>query len=334
MKVFDLMSREYEQLSDFISNKMRMSHIYQPAMLIELLKREGSASSREIAKALLSHDVSQIEYYESIAKNMVGRVLTNNRGITSREKNQYSLNGFEKLDDKERSQLIELCESKISEYLEKRIDPWSHRKKSSGYISGTIRYRILSRAKYRCELCGISAEHKALQVDHIVPRNKEGTDDESNLQSLCYSCNAMKQDRDDTDFRHVKASYENREQGCLFCEIPQKQVIAENELAYALRDSFPVTELHTLIIPKRHVDDFFLVYQPERNAIQQLLEECRQEILESDQTVTGFNVGNNIGEDGGQTIMHCHTHLIPRRKGDVSEPEGGIRGVIPEKQKY
>ncbi len=119
-----------------------------------------------------------------------------------------------------------------------------------------------------------------------------------------------------------------------FCEIPQERVIAENELAYAILDAFPVTDQHTLVVPKRHLDDFFSLYQPERNAIQQLLEERRQAILESDSNVTGFNVGNNIGEDGGQTIMHCHTHLIARRKGDMSDARGGVRGVIPGKQKY
>ena len=328
------MSKSYEELSDFILNQMSMSHIYQPVMLIELLCREGSASSSQIAKALLSRDVSQVEYYERITKNMVGRVLTKNRGITSRDKNQYSLIGFAGLTDEEKTQLIELCESSIQNYLETHKDPWSHRRKSSGYISGTIRYRVLSRAKRRCELCGISADHKALEVDHIVPRNKGGSDDESNLQSLCYSCNAMKRDTDDTDFRQVLESYAYRKSGCLFCEIPADRVVAENELAYAILDAFPVTEQHTLVIPKRHVEDFFSLYQPERNAIQQLLDERRQAILDSDTTVTGFNVGNNIGEDGGQTIMHCHTHLIPRRKGDMSDARGGVRGVIPDKQKY
>ena len=328
------MSDSFDRLSDFIRNQMRMSHIYQPVMLIELLCREGSASSRQIAKALLSRDDSQVEYYEHITKNMVGKVLTKSRGITSRDKNQYSLIGFDRLTDEEKAQLIELCESSIEEFLEKREDPWNHRRKSSGYISGTVRYQVLSRAKFRCELCGISAEHKALEVDHILPRNKGGSDDESNLQSLCYSCNAMKRDTDDTDFRQIKESYAYRQSGCLFCEIPQERVVAENELAYAILDAFPVTEQHTLVIPKRHVADYFLLYQPERNAIQQLLNERRKVILDSDAIVTGFNVGNNIGEDGGQTIMHCHTHLIPRRKGDTSDARGGVRGVIPEKQKY
>ena len=110
--------------------------------------------------------------------------------------------------------------------------------------------------------------------------------------------------------------------------------MAENELAYAILDAYPVTDQHTLVIPKRHVEDCFRLYQPESNAMQQLLEVRRDAIMASDSTVTGFNVGNNVGEDGGQTIKHCHTHLIPRRAGDMADPKGGVRGVIPEKRKY
>ena len=87
----DGMTKRFEDLSDFILNQMRMSHIYQPAMLVELLQNSGRASVNDIAKALLSRDISQIEYYEQITKNMVGRVLTQNRGITDREGNTYSI---------------------------------------------------------------------------------------------------------------------------------------------------------------------------------------------------------------------------------------------------
>ena len=329
------MTEAFDKLSDFILNQMRMSHIYQPVMLIEILKKNGSASTNDIAKALLSYDISQVEYYEHITKNMVGKVLTKSRGVTSKDKNQYHLNEFENLDEEEIKKLIIYCEEKIENFIGKRGDKvWEHRKKSSGYISGTQRYEILKRAKFRCELCGISAEQKALEVDHIIPRNSGGTDDESNLQSLCYSCNAMKRDRDDTDFRGISSSYKDRESGCIFCEMPGERIIAENELAYAIYDAYPVTKLHTLIIPKRHVSDFFSLYQPEKNAMSNLLDLQRQSILNSDPEVTGFNVGNNVGEDAGQTIMHCHTHLIPRRHSDVEEPRGGVRGVIPDKQNY
>lgn len=313
---------------------MRMSHIYQPVMLKELLKRNGQASVQEIAQALLAQDKSQVEYYEYITKNMVGKVLTKSRGITHKEEDQYSLIGFDKLSSKEISDLIIYCENKLEDYLSGGKDPWNHRRKSSGYIKGTVRYRVLSRAKFRCELCGTSAEQKALEVDHIIPRNKGGSDDESNLQSLCYSCNSMKRDSDSTDFRGVIESYKIRAQDCVFCEISTSKVIAENELAFSILDEFPVTELHSLIIPKRHTFDYFSLYQPERNAINSLLEQRRAEIMAEDSSVTGFNVGYNVGETAGQTVMHCHAHLIPRRKGDVEEPSGGVRGVIAKKQKY
>ena len=146
------------------------------------------------------------------------------------------------------------------------------------------------------------------------------------------TCNAQKGNRDDTDFRNVLKSYEEREPGCRFCD--QERVIASNELCYAIRDGYPVTELHTLVIPKRHIAGFFELYQPEINAIHRLLRKMKEGILERDSTVTSFNIGVNSGEEAGQTINHCHFHLIPRRKGDVDDPTGGVRGVIPEKQNY
>ena len=120
----------------------------------------------------------------------------------------------------------------------------------------------------------------------------------------------------------------------IFCNDCADRVIAENELCFAIRDGFPVTELHTLIIPKRHVADYFDLYQPELNAIHQLITEQRQAILNADATVLGFNVGVNSGSVADQTIFHAHIHLMPRREGDVVDPRGGVRGVIPSKQSY
>jgi len=227
-------SRAYEQLSHFIIDEMQMSHIYQPVMLRELLRHKGTASVSDVAKALLAEDRAQIEYYEQIVKNMVGRVLNKNRGITEKDGESYRLKEFSKLSSTEIKDLIESCNAKIAEYLEKRSDPWSHRRKSAGYVPGTIRYEVLKRARYRCELCGISAEEKATEVDHIIPRNKGGTDDISNFQALCYSCNATKRDRDDTDFREMALRYNDRDTNCVFCQIDAARIIAENELCYAV----------------------------------------------------------------------------------------------------
>ena len=124
------------------------------------------------------------------------------------------------------------------------------------------------------------------------------------------------------------------ESQCLFCRVNPKQLVSENELCYARKDGFPVTEFHTLIIPKRHIANYFDLHQPEINAIHQMLEKIQKEIEERDGSVTGFNIGVNAGKDAGQSIFHVHIHLIPRRKGDVENPRGGVRGVIPGKQTY
>jgi ATP adenylyltransferase len=331
-------TRTFHRLETYIREQMRMSHVYQPVMLQVLLEKGGTASTEDVAKALLSYDRSQVEYYEIRTRNMVGKVLSQN-GVIEPIKDGRRIVGYRlatgDLTEHETAALIELCGQRLSAYINQRGDGiWGHRSLSDGYVAGSVRYEVLRRAKHRCELCGAHEEQAALHVDHIVPRAKGGSDDLSNFQALCVTCNTNKRDRDDTDFRDVQTSYGTRNQACLFCTIGEDRIIAENELCYAIRDGFPVTPMHTLVIPKRHVADYFDLYQPELNAIQSLLLELRSQIIGSDATVTGFNVGINTGADAGQTIFHVHVHLIPRRKGDVPDPRGGVRGVIPEKQKY
>ena len=121
---------------------------------------------------------------------------------------------------------------------------------------------------------------------------------------------------------------------CLFCNPKESGIVHENDLAYASYDTYPVSEHHCLIIPKRHVGSYFELGRPEINACNLLLERQKDIIQKKDSTVTGFNIGINDSEDAGQTIPHCHIHLIPRRKGDVKNPRGGIRNVIPGKADY
>jgi diadenosine tetraphosphate (Ap4A) HIT family hydrolase len=328
----------FAHLKHFIGNVMQMSHVYQPVMLMTLIERGGQASVREIASNILAHDESQIEYYEQITKNMPGPVLRKRGVVVQRGQRRivgYELPDFGTLTGEQKAELIALCQAKLREQVERRGEAiWSHRKVSGGYISGTIRYEVLKRAMFRCELCGVPKDEKWLEVDHIVPRNKGGSDDESNLQALCYSCNAMKRDTDDTDFRGMAEGYKHRQAGCAFCDIPPDRVIEQNELCYAVSDIVPVTAGHTLVIPKRHVSDFFGLWQPERNGVNFLLKKLEGRIRAEDPYVTGFNVGMNCGADAGQTIMHCHIHLIPRRAGDVENPQGGVRHAIPGKGKY
>jgi ATP adenylyltransferase len=125
-----------------------------------------------------------------------------------------------------------------------------------------------------------------------------------------------------------------RESGCPFCEVPESRVVSENGLAFAIRDAYPVTPLHTLVIPKRHAQGYFELDPAELEACHGLLHEQKAAIEGEDGDVRGFNVGVNDGEAAGQTVFHCHIHLIPRREHDVEDPRGGVRHVVPARAKY
>ena len=121
---------------------------------------------------------------------------------------------------------------------------------------------------------------------------------------------------------------------CVFCNLLPKEIVNEYKNFFVIRDAYPVTPLHSLIITKRHVVSYFQCSKEELNEIPIILDTQNTELKILDDTIAGFNIGMNIGEDAGQTIFHCHVHIIPRRKGDILNPRGGIRGVIPDKQNY
>ena len=121
---------------------------------------------------------------------------------------------------------------------------------------------------------------------------------------------------------------------CLFCDVKKTGIVYENELAYASYDSYPVSGHHCLIIPKRHIKDYFELSNDELVACNDLIKLVKKEITDKDPLVKGFNLGTNIGTVSGQSILHCHFHLIPRREGDVDKPQGGVRSVIPNMQHY
>lgn len=324
----------YEKLKIFLTEQMRMSHIYQPVMIKKLLSNRGQATDIQIAEMLLQFDPSQKEYYQKITNNMVGKVLRS-RKVVTKEKATYKLEDFDKLNFNQKKELIAICEEKIDEYIKKRGDAiWNHRRINRNNIPGTIRYEVLKRANFRCELCGISADKRALEVDHITPVNSGGENTINNYQALCYVCNATKGDRDNTNFWEYGKIFKKRESGCLFCEMKPKRIIQQNNLAYLIDDKYPVTSGHCLIIPKRHFADYFEITQPEINGIYALMQAAKKRILQIDNSIKGFNMGINSGVVAGQTILHTHIHLIPRRENDVLIPTGGIRNIIPGKGDY
>ena len=329
------MPNKFLKLKNYITKKMSMSHIYQPLMLIELLKGNGKASAKNISKSFLSYDETQIDYYKKITTLMPFKYLSKHLYEIKKSKDNYFFDGFDLTED-QKVELINVCSKKLEDYIRKRgiKKIFGHRTLASGIISGSIRYKVLLRAKNRCESCGISNKEKALEVDHIIPRTKGGKDELNNFQALCYTCNSQKSNKDDTHFKKILESYNHRKKGCIFCNISKSKIIKSNELSVVIKDNYPVTKDHCLIIPKRHCVEYFDLYQPEINAISQLINEMKTELQKKDKTIKGFNIGNNSGEVSGQTIFHSHIHLIPRRKNDTDNPRGGIRGVIINKQSY
>ena len=121
---------------------------------------------------------------------------------------------------------------------------------------------------------------------------------------------------------------------CIFCNKKKNHIVDENDHAYASYDPYPVSDNNCLIFPKRHIKDYFDLSEKEILACNELIKSMKIQIEKNDISVKGFNIGTNSGKVAGQSIMHCHIHLIPRREGDVENPQGGVRSVIPLKQYY
>ncbi|NQT77358.1 MAG: HIT domain-containing protein [Bacteroidetes bacterium] len=323
---------KYEDLRSFIEKKMRMSHIYQPLLIKILVDSGGSATVRQLALCFLGYDESQIRYYESTLKSMPIKVLSKH-GIIKKDGDLVTLE-VSKLTFEQKAELKKICEGKIQDYISKRgLSVWDYRLIDTEPVPDSLRFIVLKESKGRCALCGATRNERVLDVDHILPRSLGGKTEYANLQVLCSKCNRSKRNKDKTDFRNlIKDSFNN---DCPFCIVHKtEKVLHENELAFAILDKHPVTAGHTLVIPRRHVTNYFELSQYELVACHDLIKFIERSLQEEDKTIDGFNIGLNNGEVAGQTIDHLHFHLIPRRKGDVDNPRGGVRGVIPNKMNY
>jgi len=120
---------------------------------------------------------------------------------------------------------------------------------------------------------------------------------------------------------------------CVFCKLPKERVIMETDLWFVVRDGFPISPGHTLIIPKRHINDYFDIVENEHKSLHDVINQSKV-LLEAEFQPDGYNIGINCGEEAGQTVMHLHIHLIPRYKGDCDDPRGGVRWIFPDKADY
>lgn len=194
-------------------------------------------------------------------------------------------------------------------------------KTGEGDVADSLRYKVLKAAKGRCMLCGATSHEQLLNICHIKPVTRGGETIYENLQVLCDKCSTSRSDNDESDFRFGADEEFNND--CIFCAASKKNILIENDHAFAIPDKYPSTDGHTLIIPKRHFASYFDSIQVEHDAIYELLKIREKQLLENDPLITGFDIGVNVGEDAGQKVFHCHIHLIPRRKGD--SPKWGER---------
>ena len=321
----------FKELTDFINDQMRMSHIYQPLLIRSLVDAGGSATLRQLAQTFLSCDESQLVYYEDRIKTMPVRVLKSH-GVVERHRDLVRLT-VKKLSLQQKAALRQMCEQKMQEYIQNRgMAIWDYRLGERDPVPDSLYYRVLKDSGGRCALCGATKKEQPLHVDHILPRSRGGKNELENLQVLCSKCNLAKSNKDDTDFRGPLPP--DRDPNCPFCNIARSRVIETNGTVLAIRDKHPVTKDHSLVIPARHTPDFFSMTSEERRDAEGLLRTLRNRLTADDPSIAGFNTGSNCGDAAGQTVMHAHIHLIPRRKGDTPDPRGGIRGAVPGKMLY
>ena len=120
---------------------------------------------------------------------------------------------------------------------------------------------------------------------------------------------------------------------CPFCNLKDQPIVQSNDFWYSIWDKYPVRKGHLLIVSLRHIQSYFETTGDEKLAMLRMIEECKK-LLDQDFHPDGYNIGINVGPAAGQTIMHLHIHLIPRYEGDMDDPRGGVRGVVPEKRIY
>ena len=189
----------FDELVDFIEHRMRMSHIYQPLLIRTLVETGGTATLRQVAMAFLDRDESQIVYYEDRIKKMPLPVLKRH-GVVDRQGDLISLS-VKSLTYQQRAEIMAICEQKLGAFLKQRgLGTWDYRLFETDPVPSDIRYRVLAASGGRCALCGATSKDRRIEVDHVVPRSKGGSNDIENLQALCDECNRGKSNRDDTRF--------------------------------------------------------------------------------------------------------------------------------------
>jgi ATP adenylyltransferase len=190
----------FSGLKTFLKSKMKLSHVYQPLLIKELIENGGKCTTRQLAVFMLKYDESQIRYFENRLKDMPIKILQKHKIINF--KNDVVELDINNLSFEQKAEIRKICEDKLFELISKRgISLWDYRFLDSDFVPDSLRYRVLKESDGKCALCGATKRMRPLEVDHIIPRSKGGKTEYDNLQVLCTKCNRTKNNKDDTDFR-------------------------------------------------------------------------------------------------------------------------------------
>ena len=293
---------DYDSLEWFIRKEMSMTHIYQPIMIRTLLQSEdGRATKENIARQFLGMNESQINYYKAIVGRYPQQVLTKRNVVSYNPKIQEYALLLETVTKNQRNKLIELCNLRLHEFIDKDPAIRRYRELDRRSIYGSVRYDILAKSKGICAACGATSSQTLLHVDHIVPINRKGKDHPDNMQVLCYKCNTQKGDRDETDFLLWHKRLQFRKSGCRMCV--HGEHIFENNLAYCVLAEF---NMPSLVIPKRHTNSFMSLIPAERNLCLALVDRLIQHLKEQDRAIRHFDVVLDVPAN------HYAIRLIPK----------------------
>ena len=262
------------ELVDFIENKMRMSHIYQPLLIQSLVESGGQATLRELAVKFLTEEEAEIREMMKTIKKMPVHVLSAKNKSRKKpiveEKDGVVRLLAKPADLKERAEILGACAQRLHDYVAKRGEGiWDHKWLDSP-AGGSMRFKVLEAGGRRCALCGITSEDRALDVDHIVPHSKGGPSTFENLQILCSKCNRAKGNRSQTDFRAAEPPAPGLAD-CPLCKLPPlTDFPSENDLARAVWATTEGTKtIH--ILPKRHVTRYLDLTSHEALAMHDLV---------------------------------------------------------------
>lgn len=291
---------DYAKLYNFINKKMRMTHIYQPIMIKELLESDGhSATAESIAKKFIDWDDSLLEYYKGRVLVWPRKTLVSH-GVVRYENDTFTL-CLDDISEEQRKRLIELCDNKTDEY----VDKYPNRegvKSNRTPITGGLRYDVIARAKGFCQACGIHSSKRSLDVDHIIPASMGGTNNIENLQALCFKCNRDKRNRDKTDFVLWQKRIKNQK-----CKLCNTDGIYDSPMASFAPSGNPDIPHEHLIFPKRHVTSFFDMILPERSLCMNLMDTVRVR-LEEKYGIRRFDISLNPAEPH----RHHSIRIIPK----------------------